>query len=307
MEFLILLVVLGALFGIHLKFQSAEEQKKRSAEQAAEQAAREAREESERQQYLAQQKQLRGQIEQLRGQIASINEESLSTFEQMTAQLRSAEEHLDQAERDFSEGAFAPFWDSVERAAFALGGFEERVRKVESNLSQYIDLVKKARTYEIKASAFSVSAASAQKLKIASETSRRMNGVVRNAQRNFQFSMIYEQRKTNQILVAGFRNLAQALEEMTWRITQSIDDLSTSVHSMSATLNDSLRQIHDQRERIANAIHDQGERIANATEGLRADSSTAAAGSSVREQKALEMLDNIQRDRYPSFTHGGLR
>ena len=280
-----LVVVVAIPLAIYLWIQNAEEEKK----SAAQRAAQEAREESERQQYLAQQRQFRGQI-------FSINEESLGAFEQMPAQLRSAEEYLDQAERDFAEGAFAPFWDSVEKAAFALGGFEERVRKIERNSSQYIDLVKKAQKYEIKAPVFSVSSSSAPKLKIASETSKRMSGIVRSAQRNFQFSVIYEQRKTNQILVAGFRNLAQALEEMTWRITQSIDDLSTSVRSMNATLNDSLR-----------AIQQQSQRIANATEGLRGDSSSAAASSSAREQNALEMLDNIQRHRYPSFLHGGLR
>ncbi len=280
-----LVLAVGIAVVIYLAFQFSEKEKKR----AVEQAAKELMEARERQQYSAQQKQLRGQI-------FSINEESLSAFEQMPAQLRSAEEHLDQAERDFAEGAFAPFWDSVEKAAFALGGFEERVRKIERNSLQYIDVVKNAKKYEIKTPAFSVSLGSGPKLKIASETSKRMSGIVRSAQRNFQFSVIYEQRKTNQILVAGFRNLAQALEEMTWRITQSIDDLSASVRSMSATLNDSVRQIQEQSQRIANA-----------TEGLRADSSTVAAASSARERKALEMLDNIQRDRYPSFTHGGLR
>jgi uncharacterized protein YfcZ (UPF0381/DUF406 family) len=293
---LVILVVIGAIalavYLLYLYNQNFEEKRTRSALQDA----RYARAESEHQQYLAQQELLREQIEQLLGQIASINEESLSAFEQMPAQLRSAEEHLDQAEEDFAEGAFAPFWDSVEKAAFALGGFEEEIRKIERNSSQYIDLVRNAKKYKVKAPVFSISSGAAPKLKIASETSKRMGGIVRNAQRNFQFSVIYEQRKTNQILVAGFRNLAQALEEMTWRITQSIDDLSTSVGSMSATLNGSLRQIHDQSDRIANA-----------TEGLRADSSTSAAGSSAREQKALEMLDNLQRHRYPSFTHGGLR
>jgi len=237
----------GIAVVIYLAIQSSEKQK--NAEQV--QAAKELMEERERQKYSDQQKQLRGQI-------FSINEESLSAFEQMPAQLRSAEGHLDQAERDFAEGAFAPFWDSVEKAAFALGGFEERVRKIERNSLQYISVVKNATRYEIKAPVFSVSSASGPKLRIASETSKRMSGIVRNAQRNFQFSVIYEQRKTNQILVAGFQHLAQALEEMTWRITQSIDDLSASVRSMSATLNDSLRQIHEQSERIADA-----------TEGLR--------------------------------------
>ncbi len=248
--------------------------------------ARMAQDEAERRQYITEQKEIGEQI-------LSANEESISAFEKLPLHLRSAEELLDQAEEDFGEGAFAPFWDSVEKAAFALGGFEEGVRSIERNSKKYADLIKQ---YRGKAPVFRISPDSAPKLRLASETSTRMNGIVRKAQRNFEFALIYEQRKTNQILIAGFRNLAQALEEMTWRITSSIDDLRSSVDRMHKGLNDSLTNIRDQTERIAAA-----------TEGHRADSARQAVGREEREQKALEMLDNIQRKRYPSFSHGGLR
>ena len=57
---------------------------------------------------------------------------------------------------------------------------------------------------------------------VATATAERMQAIVRKAQRNFQFATIYEQRKTNQILVAGFTTLAQALNQMTGQITASI-------------------------------------------------------------------------------------
>jgi hypothetical protein len=62
-----------------------------------------------------------------------------------------------------------------------------------------------------------------------------MKSIVRKTQSNFQFATIYEQRKTNQILVAGFTNLAQALEYMTQRISGSIGDLANSVDAVSTT------------------------------------------------------------------------
>jgi len=227
----------------------------------------------------------------LRNQITNLNEESLGAFEQIPIRLRSAEEYLDKAEIDFAKGSFVPFWESVERATVALGGVEERVRQIERNSLQYIDVVKAARKYEIKAPAFPVSSTSAPRLRLASETSKRMTQIVDQAHCNFQFSQTYLQIRTNQIPVAGFKNLARALEEMTWRITQSIDDLSTAVNATGAKLDDSPRKLHEQ-----------GKRIADATERLPAE----AASNSTREQKALEMLNNIQRNRYPSFIHGGL-
>jgi RNA-splicing ligase RtcB len=113
-----------------------------------------------------------------------------------------------------------------------------------------------------------------------------MHGIVRRAQRDFQFSVIYEHRKTNQILVAGFKNLAQAVEEMASRITASIDSLTTSVDKMTSTLDESLRRLSEQTERLATGAAEKSDRD--------------AAGKCVREQRVLEMLDRIERQRYRS-------
>jgi methyl-accepting chemotaxis protein len=276
---LVVLVVIGAIY-LFVQYNNSLQT------EAAEKASRIARDEAERRQFVAQQ-------EQLRGQIVGSNEESASVLEQMPVLLASAEEYLDRAENDFGDGAFAPFWDSVEKAAGALGGFEEGVRKIEQNSRRYVDLVKQ---YRGEAPSFAVSRNAAPRLGIASETSKRMSEIVRKAQRNFEFSLIYEQRKTNQLLVAGFKNLAQALEGMSWRITTSIDELRSSVDNMHTSLNESLSSIHEQTSRIAAAA-----------EGHRADSTADAVSRNARERKALEMLDNIQRRRYPSLIHGGLR
>lgn len=67
-------------------------------------------------------------------------------------------------------------------------------------------------------------------------TAERMKAIVRKAQRSFQFATIYEQRKTNQILIAGFTNLAEALDQMAYRITDSIDNLTNSVDVMTSMM-----------------------------------------------------------------------
>jgi len=140
----------------------------------------------------------------------------------MPGQLVEGEEALNQAEADFAEGAFAPFWDSIEKVAGSLGRFDEAVRQISSDSIQYSTL---AKTFEGKPPKFPVARQSASKLTVGTATAERMKAIVRKAQRNFQFATIYEHRKTNKILVAGFTNLAQALDQMTSRITSSIDDL----------------------------------------------------------------------------------
>lgn len=214
-----------------------------------------------------------------------LGEQSLEFFESMPKHLTAAEQYLDQAEIDFAEGAFAPFWDSIEKAAKALGYFNQGVRRINNNSFRYTKLIKK---YENTPPEFPLTPQSIAKLSVGTATAERMRAIVRKAQRNFQFATIYEQRKTNRILVEGFINLAQALDEMTWRITNSIDALSSSVNGMASTLGESIR-----------AIHSRMGDIAETTTQHRKDFSKEASERAAREKRALEMLDNIQRGRRP--------
>ncbi|MDB4914695.1 MAG: hypothetical protein JWM95_2339 [Gemmatimonadetes bacterium] len=305
MQILLLLLVLAAVIGViswlYAEIGDTATEDRRSAtakrnakyeeklrrEEAERQAQRqrdEAAREAHRQRELA--KALKEQ-QSLHEQMAVLGEGSLSLFESMPEHLRITERHLDQAEADFAEGAFAPFWDSVERAANTLGGFDERVRQIGNNASRYGELVKQFKSTPPR---FPLAPEAVAKLSIGTATAERMKSIVRYAQRNFQFATIYEQRKTNQLLVAGFTGLAQALEQMTFRITSSIGYLSHSVEAMGAMLNESVLSVDS---RIAE--------MEAATTEHRDQLSIEAAERSAREKTAIEMLDNIQRGRRPSL------
>ncbi len=199
-----------------------------------------------------------------RKQMIVLREQSIGLFESMPTYLSCAEKYLDKAEVDFADGAFAPFWDSIENAAKMLGRFDEGVRHIKDNLSRYTETIRWYNKYKLEDTPpqFPLARQSVTKLGVGTATAKRMEAMVRTAQRNFQFATIYEQRKTNQILVAGFTNLEQALDRMTRQITASIDDLAGLV-----------------------------------VEELREEASEGAA----RGRKALEMLDNIQHGRRPSL------
>lgn len=247
-----------------------EETRRRQADKAAEEARRQ-RHRKEQKGY--------------RKQMIALGEQSLVLFESMPNDLHSAEGYLDQAEVEFADGAFAPFWDCIENAAKLLGRFDEKVRQIQDNASQYGTLIPK---YEDTPPRFPLARESVTKLGVATTSAKRMQAIVRKAQRDFQFATIYEQRKTNQILVAGFTNLAQALSDMTWQITTSIDNLALSVEGMASTLHESLDSIHSRL----------GDLVAIASRHAD-ESSRVASQASMREERVLEMLDNIQRRRRP--------
>jgi len=220
----------------------------------------------------------REEQEGYRKQMVILCEGAIALFESMPKHLDSAEKWLDHAEVDFAESAFAPFWDSVENAANWLARFDEGVRQIKDESSHYTELIGK---YEDTPLQFPLAPRSVEKLSVGMATAERMKVIVRTAERDFQFAMIYEQRKTNQILVAGFNTLAEALEQMTSQITASLDDLADSV-------NTSLRAIDSQLGEIAATSRQH-----------HAEMMEQVSDIAERERCAVEMLDNIQRGRRP--------
>ena len=203
---------------------------------------------------------------------------SLNLFELLPKGLEKAEKYLDQAEVDFSDGAFAPFWDSIEEATKSLSYFVKGIQLIKEKSSQYTKVIGE---YEGVPPQFPLLEQSIEKLGVGTATAKRMDSIVRSAQCNYHFATIYEQRKTNQILVAGFTSLADALREMTWIINDSIADLATSVGETGLMLNESMSMIQSQIGHIAD------------------DFTEEASEREKRGRKALEILDNIQHDRRP--------
>ena len=280
--FAVILAVIIFIIWVRSMIKKGAQISQRRAERADEARRRRADEEARR----ANEAQHRARQESCLRQMLALGEQSVKTFEELPKQLNLAESHLDQAEVEFRDSVFAPFWDQIERAAIALGYFNNGVQTIKENSLQYAKLTKEYA--DVHHPGFSLAPQSVAKLGISLTTANRMKSIVRKAQSNFQFATIYEQRKTNQILVAGFTNLAQALEHMTQRISDSIGDLANSVDAMALTLRDSTRSIHSQIGNLAQT------NIRHQEQWMRESSDRAQ-----REKEALRMLDNIQRGRKP--------
>jgi len=206
--------------------------------------------------------------------------ESLNLFESMPNKLNEVENYLDQAEIDFKDNALTPFWDSIEKAAKMLGNFYECINEINANFYQYTTMMRK---YDNSPPVFPISPASINKLDVSSKTTNRMNNIVRKAQCIYEFASIYEKRRTNQILIGGFKNLAQVLEGISHQIFSSVEDLSKSIRTESSAINNSLHSINSQMNHFNTKYTAEVSERAN------------------REKKVLEKLDNIQRRRKPIF------
>ncbi|MBI2052541.1 MAG: hypothetical protein HYT38_02605 [Candidatus Sungbacteria bacterium] len=210
----------------------------------------------------------------------------------LSERIVSARKAMDTAEREYQDGAFAPFWDAVELAVTSLAHFDTGVRQIGKNYSEYQTEIKQLESPPV------FDWKKAADVPDAITTANRLQKIVRAGQRNFQFAVIYEQRKTNQILVAGFAGLGQALSQIAYRISESTGLLSAAVADLSFTVSDTSAQAIEADRENARAIMESIKVIRRQT---KAEAEAEAEARREYERRELEMLDNIQRRRVPSL------
>lgn len=127
---------------------------------------------------------------------------------------------LIEAKGEFEERAFAPFWDAIEGATKSLASFHSTIQQIPSLEAQYSEMRRQ----------IGGNLATLPTLRIPNPdfALKQLNDIVRKAQKDFQFSTIYEQRKTNELLRYGFQSLSDALNN----ISYSMEDTLSRVHSV---------------------------------------------------------------------------
>lgn len=262
---------LGILAWIYASayFADWEEEQKRAEIRAAAQA--EARKQAEERR-LAEQRAL---ANTLSNSLANCTK----TVAILPSWVQSAEKSLDHAEEEFADGAFAPFWDAVEEAANTLARFNNAIELLVNSSKRYKT---EAPNLDTPLPPFRLGV---HTLPDATHTANRMRGIVRQAQKDFHFATIYEQRKTNQLLVGGFTSLAQAINQLGDRLQSSLESLATSI---SISVSDLISAQEAATSALASELQLSREQATEDSQARRE-----------HEQQEREMLDNIQRRRRP--------
>lgn len=160
----------------------------------------------------------------LKSELVALQARSTETVVSLRDLVPEANKHLDKAEHEFKEGAFAPFWDEVENATNKLAAYHQGIYEVEHNAKVFS---RRSLILSAKVPPFDIPIGD---LPDARPIATRLSKVVRQAQKDFHFATIYEQRKTNQLLYAGFGTLASAIDRMRASITEALEDLSSSLN-----------------------------------------------------------------------------
>ena len=252
-----------------------------------------ARIENERQQIQQQEAINIEEAQNLTTTLTEIHDYTPFHVQKLVQHLTSAESDLKTAEYEFNDGAFAPFWDAIERAAANLSSFHEMTRHLTGQAKKYYASL---RDREHTFPQFPVALTT---LPDPTHAASRMQAIVRQAQRNFQFATIYEQRKTNNILKHGFLSLSSAIADLGSTLQGSFDDLRDSVSTGFTNVVEQQIATRASIESAAAAAKTASDEVLGEMKGGHRAVETHAKEQLTRDEAMKEMLDNIQRRRKP--------
>ncbi|MFZ4767029.1 MAG: hypothetical protein ACOYMN_18915 [Roseimicrobium sp.] len=187
------------------------------------------------------------ELERQKKQLGTLETSSRQGFLTLFELVPSADAHLDCAEEEFTEGAFAPFWDEIEHATNKLAAYHSTVLSICMNAKQYKE---QAARLTIPIAPLSLD----RRFPDARPVAQRLAQLVRAAQKNFHFATIYEQRKTNKLLYEGFGTLASAISSLNDKISSSLGELSKSMDDILETAREQKEIIQSVADRDSLAM-----------------------------------------------------
>jgi hypothetical protein len=206
----------------------------------------------------------------LTSSVAYIYESSIRLAAELSEHIKEASLWLEDAEREFNENAFSSFWDSIEECARDLADYHEKLGTLSKNAEDYYQKL------SIRKHTFPSFPVTNGTIPDASFVMSEFSRVVRLGQTNFEFASIWEHRRTREVLIAGFSSLGEAVGNLAYAIEGSMSEFQESISSNEAKL---------------------------VEEGIKTRGVVAKAEEKI-DKRLLEqnrMLDNIQRDRKPTF------
>ena len=203
-------------------------------------------------------------ISQAENEARSVTTSLMTTFEssaviasELPQCLSRAASSLQRAEQEYKDNAFSPFWDAVENAAQQLAVFNDKAKQISKSADQYYGGLQGRKH------TFPSFPANSSNLPNPSSVLNELRRVVRMGQTNFQFANIWEHRRTREVMIAGFRTLGEAVNNLGSTVESAVYGLQQSISTDTARLvqeeiktRDSLdRRLMEQNRMLDNIQH----------------------------------------------------
>jgi hypothetical protein len=164
----------------------------------------------------------------------------------------SARRSMDIAKMDFEENALSPFWDKIEEVSNFLGLFKQAVEQLTYNGEVYSKILD-GRKHN-----FPIPFPFGRDVSDLETIFNDYNLTIRRAQSKFEFANIWEHRKTQNILIAGFHTLEQAINNMKDLVGAAVYELKYSIDSNFRELKniqlEQIRKFETGNKALTNAL-----------------------------------------------------
>jgi hypothetical protein len=134
---------------------------------------------------------------------------------------------LDDAEAEFQDKAYSPFWDNIEWAALRLGEFTVSLKCLEKEVGSYNSLL------HGQMHNFPPLAVHSVNIPNPARQTERFRHFVRMGQKDFEFATIWEHRKTQKVILEGFRTLGEAVNNLSLTVDDSLARVTKTIEESS--------------------------------------------------------------------------
>lgn len=169
-------------------------------------------------------------------EIVSYSTSAAHEFSFMPTRLQDAAQQYARAKRTYLDGAFSPFWSTVEAAYSELAAYTASAKRIANLAERHASAVQQLVGADEEVATFSVvlnaEDVQSQHLEILSC----LESIVYEAQKQPTFATIWEQRRTTAAVVQGFRNLEDAVNSMGYRVSSSLAEMESSLARSNSTI-----------------------------------------------------------------------
>lgn len=175
------------------------------------------------------------------------SDRALRSYRSAAQHLMAADAAVSAALQHRSGGASTPFWAAIEEGYEHLGQHNQDLDAIRGWADQYPSLLaevaKVAPNRLSEVPPFPLEASKIADIGPGSLIAGRLQALTYDAQKDFQYASIFEQRRTTAAVIAGFRSLSAAVAGMSAAIHDSTRSMVASVDNISVEtgrVNDSL-------------------------------------------------------------------
>jgi hypothetical protein len=187
--------------------------------------------------------------------VLKLAERAASRQVKLASSISAAEAALAAARDEFTQGAFSPFWDAVERAARHIAEYGRHVESVDADANAYYSSLA-GREHNLPV--FPVQTTDLPPIRPVLDE---FAAVVRIGQTNFQFANIYEHRRTRDVIIAGFKTLGEVINSLESAVVDAITSLDSTTRLGLASVSSRLDRVAEATEHVATESTTQSEAL----------------------------------------------